>query len=276
MLSFPQASNSTDLVDGCPLVRLTDSETEVEVFLKALFDPEFFIPFPSQTEWTTIVGCLRLSHKYGVDYLRRRALIHLSSGFDTTLSCWDAQLMYNGDTNYPPVPKTSWTLPTRVAEDIVIIRLAREVEAPWILPDAFYCLAAQSTVIGANVYESDIYKGMAANLSLQDHQVFLNGLRTQTQAGSFDILRFLSYPLDIAGCVTSHRCHRDRLSAIENIRDSILVNPSNPLNIWGRLGLARQSTRQTFWDKLPEIYGLPSWEELEEMKVAAIGTTWIA
>jgi hypothetical protein len=37
MLSFPQPSDS-ELVEGCPLVRLHDSASEVTVFLKAIFD----------------------------------------------------------------------------------------------------------------------------------------------------------------------------------------------------------------------------------------------
>lgn len=39
MLSFPQPPDS-ELVEGCPIVRLPDSDREVTPFLKALFDPE--------------------------------------------------------------------------------------------------------------------------------------------------------------------------------------------------------------------------------------------
>ncbi|KAJ7700677.1 hypothetical protein B0H17DRAFT_882729, partial [Mycena rosella] len=38
MLSFPQPPES-ELVEGCPLVRLPDAESEVTVFLKAIFIP---------------------------------------------------------------------------------------------------------------------------------------------------------------------------------------------------------------------------------------------
>jgi hypothetical protein len=33
-----------------------------------------------------------------------------------------------------------------------------------------------------------------------------------------------------------------------------------------------QDARQAFWDKLPEIYGLPDWDELGKLKAAAIRT----
>ncbi|KAJ7761196.1 hypothetical protein DFH07DRAFT_883716, partial [Mycena maculata] len=80
MFSFPQPPDP-ELVDGCPLVSLPDPAPHVTVFLRAIFDSSFFGAFSAPTEYSIIVGCLRLSHKYEVDYLRRRALVHLSSGY---------------------------------------------------------------------------------------------------------------------------------------------------------------------------------------------------
>ncbi|KAJ7689802.1 hypothetical protein B0H17DRAFT_936829 [Mycena rosella] len=89
MLSLPQPPDS-ELVEGCPLVRMHDTAAEVTVFLKAIFDSEFFQMYPSPTTLDVVAGVLRLSQKYSVDYLRRRALGHLSSAFFTTLSARDA------------------------------------------------------------------------------------------------------------------------------------------------------------------------------------------
>ena len=33
-----------------------------------------------------------------------------------------------------------------------------------------------------------------------------------------------------------------------------------------------EEARQAFWDELPQMYGLPPWNELEQMKTDAIGT----
>ncbi|KAJ7100470.1 hypothetical protein C8R44DRAFT_566597, partial [Mycena epipterygia] len=86
MLSFPQPPDS-EIIDGCPRVRLPDSAMDVRVFLKcSSHSGRFFRPFPASTDFDVIVGYLRLGHKYGVDYLRRHALIHLSSGYPTTLA----------------------------------------------------------------------------------------------------------------------------------------------------------------------------------------------
>src|ERR1700761_7878077 len=95
----------------------------------------FFQAFPARTTFTHLFGCLRLGHKYGVDYLRRRALVHLSSMFRTTLSEWDASSYDEGDCD-----RITWSVPVEKTSFICAIQLAREVGALWVLPAAFYCL----------------------------------------------------------------------------------------------------------------------------------------
>ncbi|KAJ7119165.1 hypothetical protein C8R44DRAFT_878665 [Mycena epipterygia] len=294
MLAFPQPTDS-ELVEGCPLVRLPDSATEVTVFLKAIFDPEFFMPFPSLTTLDSIVGCLRLSHKYGVDYLRRRALVHLSSRYRTALSERDSCTYY---INPPPSRSASdivsWPWPEEDAHTICVIQLAREVDALWVLPGAFYNLSADFYSVGSNVFHGVVYNGAPTSLSLQDQQMFLIGHNLQIASTHADILQFLSYPrsVDIAGCESPTHCDGERLVAIENSREMIRLLTSIPLRIWEsddwdrldelcppcmeELQKTHQDARQALWDKLPEMYGLPPWEELEKMKEAAIGNGSIA
>ncbi|KAF8209476.1 hypothetical protein K438DRAFT_1537045, partial [Mycena galopus ATCC 62051] len=85
MFQFPQPAEAP-LVEGCPVVNISDSPTEVTAFLRAVFEPEFFMPYPAKTDFDSLCGCLRLSHKYLVDYLRRRALVHISRRYPTTLA----------------------------------------------------------------------------------------------------------------------------------------------------------------------------------------------
>ncbi|KAJ7119170.1 hypothetical protein C8R44DRAFT_878670 [Mycena epipterygia] len=287
MLSFPQPPDS-ELVEGCPLVRLHDSTAEVTAFLKAIFDPEFFMPFPARTTFDTIVGCLRLSHKYGVDYLRRRALMHLSSGYRTTLSEWDSHI-YDEDPrlDLPPLVIMTWPDPETLTFKLCVIQLAREVDALWVLPVAFYRLAASFRKLGRAVFNGAVYNGVPTSLSIQDQDSFITGLDAQIGSTS-DILRFFSHPRDIPGCTTPTRCCAGRLAAIDNSRESLDGCISIPLSVWAEcdwdffegavcsmclpvLRQTHQAARQAFWDKLPEIYGLPPWDELEQMKVAAIG-----
>ncbi|KAJ7663670.1 hypothetical protein B0H17DRAFT_867480, partial [Mycena rosella] len=84
MLAFPQAEDA-ETIDGCPVLHLDDSAADTMYFLKAIFDYEFFAPYPAKTDFDAIHGILRLGQKYRVEPLRRRALQHLSSAHPTTL-----------------------------------------------------------------------------------------------------------------------------------------------------------------------------------------------
>lgn len=151
------------------------------------------MPFPAPTEFDAIVGCLRLSHKYAVDYLRRRALVHLSSGHAMKLSDAD-KFYYLGDR------KPSWPVPPDPTFRIRGIQLAREVEATWILPYAFYELAVHFDELGAAIFNGGDQTGP---LSVQDQESFLKGHDSQTKSSFTDAIRFLWRPFDIPGCDNS-------------------------------------------------------------------------
>ncbi|KAJ7753403.1 hypothetical protein DFH07DRAFT_941300 [Mycena maculata] len=291
MLSFPQPPDA-ELVDGCPIVRLHDSATDVTAFLKAIFEPEFFGPFPTATTFDTIVGCLRLSHKYGVDYLRRRALIHLSSAYRTKLSESDTSTYNENNPNRGALEIISWPWPEGPSYNVYAIQIAREIGALWIIPSAFYDLSGAFRRIGRGVFHGASYRGIPTSLSAHDEESFFNGHNIQSQSTATDIMAFLSDPPVIDGCPSPKECAFLRLQVISDAREMIRANPSIPLDVWiaddweklrdlcptclAALQTAHQAARQVFWDKLPEIYGLPSWEELEQMKVSAIGTNWIS
>ncbi|KAJ6567010.1 hypothetical protein B0H19DRAFT_990737 [Mycena capillaripes] len=282
MISFPQPHDS-ELVEGCPVVYLSDSPIEVRAFLRAIFDPEFFLPFPAKTDFDTVCGCLRLSHKYGVDYLRRRALVHLSSRYPTTLSDCEA------------MPTTrSWERPTAYSYLLFIYQLAREVDAAWLLPYVCYVLCwSLEAGLGTAIFHGAIYNGISVSLSAQDHESFLRGYRVQKESMHNDILRFLFSPAKIPGCTDPARCLQVRFEVLDAFSQRIKAGgpgySSQPLHTWpaqyywtmlhkacptclAHLKTRYQRARQGFWDRLPEMYGLPPWEELEKTKATAFGS----
>ncbi|KAJ7689843.1 hypothetical protein B0H17DRAFT_983461 [Mycena rosella] len=286
MLSFPQPPDA-ELVEGCPAVRLHDSATDVTVFLKVIFDSSFFMSYPSETDFDIIAGCLRLSHKYEVDYLRRRALVHFSSGYCTTLAATDAS-----DSDVLTLEWISWNrqwmAPTPA---MMVILLAREVDALWILPYAFHLLAASFKNGGMEIFHGGLYKGVPVNLSREDQQRFLRGYHLQQSATMTEIMGFMFDSFEIPGCCTPAICMEERLNAFRYFRETLALNPCIPLNTWDLddwavlermcptclavLKQKHQEARQVLWDKLPSMYGLPKWEELESLKVAAIGTNLV-
>ncbi|KAJ7932793.1 hypothetical protein B0H13DRAFT_1701192 [Mycena leptocephala] len=287
MLSFPQPPDS-EVVEDCPLVRLQDKEVEVTPFLRAIFDSSYFMPHPASTKFDILVGILRLSHKYEVDYLRRRALIHLSSAYRTKLSEYDAALYDESDPRHPPSEVRSWICPGNDIDRITTIQLAHEVDTPWILPIAFYALSSSHSELGRHIFHGIVKNGVSACLTDKDQQILAEGHGIQITSTVADIVRFLYHPLDIEGCTSSKTCIFKRLQAMENNRANFRVNAALPLEVWGEeewTGLANlcpacltvlkqvhQEARQAFWDRLPSMYELPEWEELERLRAAAIGT----
>ncbi|KAJ6580485.1 hypothetical protein DFH09DRAFT_1440908 [Mycena vulgaris] len=75
MLAYPQPAES---INGSPLLHLDDSAADVEVFMRAIFDTTYFMPAQAPVRLDAVVGILRLSYKYEISHLCRRALNHLS------------------------------------------------------------------------------------------------------------------------------------------------------------------------------------------------------
>ncbi|THU75115.1 hypothetical protein K435DRAFT_707641, partial [Dendrothele bispora CBS 962.96] len=75
MMSIPQPASSAS--QPCPTVTLHDSPQDLTHFLKAIMDSQYFESPPHKTSVPIITGVLRLSTKYDVPYLRKRALMHL-------------------------------------------------------------------------------------------------------------------------------------------------------------------------------------------------------
>ncbi|KAJ7119183.1 hypothetical protein C8R44DRAFT_878682 [Mycena epipterygia] len=279
MLSFPQPPDSETL-DGCPVVKLPDSAADVARFFRAIFDSSFFEPYPTKIRAETVISILHLSNKYAVDYLQRRALVHLSSRYSTTLSAYHESSIRTSLFN-------AWD---GVSHHVAAIHIARKVNAPWILPAAFYFLAQTDDGGIDEVLNCVPYKNESAKLSGDDRIVFLRSSLHITR-GATETTTFLSET--IPGCTVGQKCIAARLRAVREVRkylDSDEDSYNNPLSVAQESGMwdvldddccktcskflkaAHKKALQACWDKLPAFCGLPPWEELEEMKANALGT----
>ncbi|KAI6101315.1 hypothetical protein F5141DRAFT_1138423 [Pisolithus sp. B1] len=135
VISTPDVDHAGD-VEGCQVLALHDVAEDVANLLTALVDgPNFGQNDP--TDFQVVSGILRLSTKYLVDALREKALNHLALAWPTTLKGWDArediaraQELRDGSAAVRIYPSP-----------IAVINLAREVNAPALLPSAFYDLS---------------------------------------------------------------------------------------------------------------------------------------
>ncbi|KAJ6455908.1 hypothetical protein C8R47DRAFT_1228074 [Mycena vitilis] len=265
LFSLPQPSDA-ETMDGCAVVTIPDAAADATVFFRAIFDSSFFEGYPVRTTFEVLAGVLRLSSKYEVEHLRRRALVHLSSRFPTMLEDWDRPGFHR--------------IHTASSKLIPLIELAHQCRAPWILPTVYYRLGCE---IETNL--SLLIRGKG-RLSDDDQISFVRGSslqREETRA----VARFLHDPPIIDGCMSSEQCAEEKLSALDDAADECDVSPCIPLDIWieddwDRLpGLcavclpalrdSHEKARQALWARIPKMYGLPPWEELEQLKRAAIG-----
>ncbi|KAJ6543027.1 hypothetical protein B0H19DRAFT_1000755 [Mycena capillaripes] len=275
LFSIPQPADA-ETMDGCPVVIIPDAAEDATVFFKAIFDSSFFEAYPAVTDFSIVAGVLRLSTKYEVEHLRRRALVHLSSRFPTKLANWDAR---NDDTA-PLWNKPSWEFDVNPSAAISLIDLCRETRAPWVLPIVFYLL-------GSDYFEdlADILHGVPS-LDTSNQISFLKGYVLQRDAAR-TVTCFLYDPPAIDGCTSRKRCAGEKLAALNHVRQDCDRFPAIPLGIWTEsdwsrlsalcatclpeLRKAHEQARQDLWARIPEMYSLPPWEELEKLKQAAIG-----
>ncbi|KAJ6447567.1 hypothetical protein C8R47DRAFT_460223 [Mycena vitilis] len=104
---------------------------------------------PSRNDFDTICGCLRLSHKYGVEYLRRRALVHLSSRHPSALSRLRCPYKQHGSIDVMEAAGDSILC-------ILLIQVCREVDALWIIPYGFYVLAYYFGQLASEIFHGTV------------------------------------------------------------------------------------------------------------------------
>ncbi|KAJ6456766.1 hypothetical protein C8R47DRAFT_996120, partial [Mycena vitilis] len=287
MVAFPQPGTPNDFggekIDGCAVVVLHDSARDVEAFLRAIFDSRrvqsqilfpYFMPPPEVADIYVILGILRLSHKYNVQYLHRRALLHLEREFYLQ----SAQAYRDSyDWDLPAYSSPTDTGPFQCI--LATIQAAHEVSALWLLPVAYYqaCDFEDETIAKANVPGSQEYvqQCMKSRVSLvREHVVCMGFLKASSATGT---------------CMLPRKCNAARLEGVElyfsYVADDLDVNP---LQVWDRPEwthiaehgmcspcLQKAQTMHSdaldkLWDRLPGIFDLPPWAELHAMRKAAM------
>ncbi|KAF7361124.1 BTB domain-containing protein [Mycena sanguinolenta] len=270
MIAFPQPEDSDiEKIDGFPVVRLYDSAEDVEVFLRAIFDSGYFMPAPAPFPLFATLGILRLSHKYDVLFLHRRALDHLAK------DGW-YRITYGG-------PNVTDHLTLSLHDDSLkvnfsIISAALEVNAPWLLPWPYYCAATHSAEMLLPFMEGPTaphaLKALAAHAHLVRGMIDIEGSLTIREP-----------------CANAERCDRARDSALVRVfrhvseagldplpsKTEFGQNISPKLTADGRCSQCIQSLRtkhheaaSVFWDQLPSIFGLQPWKDLHAMAQAAM------
>ncbi|KAJ7604445.1 hypothetical protein DFH06DRAFT_1068569, partial [Mycena polygramma] len=250
MFEFPQpAVNSGDeMIDGMPVIDLHDDAAEVEPFLRAIFDSSYFMPPPGEIGFHAVLGILRLSHKYDVPYLFKRAILHLETVYPLDLPGFRSRATGNNNLSYKD---------GIAALDLKAIPILEAVGVTWLLPFVFYSVGTYSA-------ERLCEAGDAWNtLPPETKQTCLALFPTHVRA-SLQIHAFLSTP---STCIRSEQCDRNKLDFLGLYLRAVRRH-QNPLEEWSQprwTQLGVQLCQQCFhlaqaeyklaeeniWDQLP-------------------------
>ncbi|KAH9935383.1 uncharacterized protein B0H18DRAFT_926865 [Fomitopsis serialis] len=181
-------------LEGRPVLALQDTPEDMMYFLKALYGCAFGL---ESKEFTVISALLRMSTKYGVDDLRKEVMRILLLSWPTTLALWELREKKVTNIHGIYAPRTGLPHP------LSIINLAREVNAPELLPSAFYDLSRYlpSQLVLNHMNGVD---GTGAQISYED---LLKVLRGKEQATRF----FSTFIVDeLEGRDPSDACIRKR------------------------------------------------------------------
>ncbi|TRM66474.1 hypothetical protein BD626DRAFT_396854, partial [Schizophyllum amplum] len=126
MFSIPQP-DIADMVDGIPAMTFPDPPKEVLHWLRAMLVPGYFDMHPHAMDLVRLFAVLRLSHKYDVQHLRRRALGYLASLLPVDVEAAQTPWYWHG-------APLDFFIPTYA--------VAHEVGALWLIPSIIYRLHA--------------------------------------------------------------------------------------------------------------------------------------
>ncbi|KAK7013099.1 BTB domain-containing protein [Favolaschia claudopus] len=269
MTTLPQPMPLEDeTVDGCIVVRLHDSAAEAKCFLRAIFDSSFFMPPPSPVLLTTVIGVMRLAHKYHIPYLFRRALSHLDVLYPTTLS------EFQTSTSPFPCRKDHHIIPD--AESVSLVRAVSEVGALWLLPAVYYSWINElppSSDAFNNLQPDELRLCWAAQLqcirAVGMSYRFLRNLPT-VSCSSTECIDVICQAQDSV----------DRWSELQNGNSALDLdlNPLGPgvfsyMNDPQLCPNCETVSRRLFseaqkqvWEQLPGMFTLPTWEQLIKMR----------
>ncbi|KAH9829568.1 uncharacterized protein C8Q71DRAFT_789897 [Rhodofomes roseus] len=165
----PGLSQESEVVDGCPVVHVTDTAAEVRSLLGVLFSGRQYI-CRLKLKLNDITNCVRMAHKYGIQDLLDDFLEELKSYFPDNFDAWENRLSCD-----------------QAADAITVVNIARLTDTPSILPAALYscCL-----LDGEELLQGRVCDGVTESLSSEDLARCIDGkakLCTRQMRACFEI-----------------------------------------------------------------------------------------
>ncbi|RPD58518.1 hypothetical protein L226DRAFT_614694 [Lentinus tigrinus ALCF2SS1-7] len=208
MFSSPQPDkyDVSRASQSCPVVKLEDSPDDLRHFLRALLPKKqtsIIYAGPYKIAFETLSACIRLGHKYQVDYLLEQALGYLEHYFPQDFDKWNEERVFEGPPTWSP-----W-------HAIGVVGIARRMGWSTILLSALMvcCTLPVATLVNGFV-TSD---GILAKLDNEDLIRCMSGKVALMAEFTGMVLRTL-VPWHVPGCTAEGACKlsiRDMLRGLQ-------------------------------------------------------------
>ncbi|KDQ59527.1 hypothetical protein JAAARDRAFT_174906 [Jaapia argillacea MUCL 33604] len=263
---FGLSSSGVDLLDGCPVVHLSDSVEDVAVMLRAVHQWQNY-RYQDLQSFTTVRAFLRMGKKYSIDFLWEDGLRRLQSDFPPTLQCYEGAI-------------SDWiTIEHQPGITYDVISLCGEIGVLSCLPFALYVCASE------NNFQNSIVAGWVrddnsvAKLTPEDQVRCFRGRERLLAFQAEESFGWL-HPQDYGGngsvtCPSgANLCRVAKLELFARMTSPPFT--LRALDAWdetweheicaGCIEVGKQEfedNRKTAWDRLPSFFDLPPWSELK-------------
>ncbi|EDR11217.1 uncharacterized protein LACBIDRAFT_315775 [Laccaria bicolor S238N-H82] len=260
LVSSPQSSSN-----GCAIIKLSDSAKDWESLLTMIYD---HLPTCKSTDlipFRTLVAMLRLGDKYHGHSIREEALRFLRYEFPQDLDDW----MDIWGTKIYPYPESEFDF----------INLADEIGLHSVLPAMYYtCIKYEK--LKDIFYGHPNSDGSVMRLSSDVQACLVIGrekLAFALRKHTFSWL-YNKKIIPCSRCSAKPECTAARNQLIRKVWMPV-PNISLALDVWNRSEFASglcsfcaytaeklfHSGQEKLWIELPSYFGLPSWDELENL-----------
>ncbi|KAH9932285.1 uncharacterized protein B0H18DRAFT_987417 [Fomitopsis serialis] len=126
---------NVEMIDGCPVARLSDRSEELRSLLRAILSPWGYYRPDQTVSFSVVASLIRLGHKYRMQHILDNALGRLKGRFSDKLETWFDAWKGTHDSE-PSISRPSMT--SRPTDAIAAVNLARLTGATSVLPSALY------------------------------------------------------------------------------------------------------------------------------------------
>ncbi|KAJ7185853.1 hypothetical protein C8R46DRAFT_882121 [Mycena filopes] len=266
MFSIPQPPNEPT-IEGCPIVHVSDTAMDWELFLGMLYDP-FHCGDTLSSD--LVAALLRLGRKYERESSKKNAIWRINYEFPSTLEAWTE------------VEVGTTKIESQRGFLVQILILAHENGILSSIPTIAFCCLRDRQLEA--ILTDELCSDSGARVILPDHMKITLAIAAERIA----VFQWEAYEwldedsvVPAARCTSQDKCMKQRtvLRRILNFGDDL--RRYHTLTTWepddedwsegfcdeceaaarGRFN----ADRVEFWDALPGFFGLPAWAELKDL-----------